>query len=422
MFNNPFGNSTHLKQCFWFYLLFHKYCYFRQTVDTIEQLLTEKMNNPILIELKQKDFELEMKDKIIKEQKIELEQQQTLISSLKDELQQLKIETDIKQELQEKMIEKLKIELEVYVTEIKKKMNGWKKKQESHSDNPIQRNSKTTSPVEMPSNQENMQTNVTPKLEIKINQEELSKFPISTMLLPELPKSVKIENEMLVQSAETISEVKIVKEFRQNEEVAQLNSSPMDISNNEATIANVPIKKGKTFECKSCLKLFACNNQMKKHIKMVHDKLKPFKCNICSCAFGHYSALKKHTDSVHKKIKPFKCNICSCAFGYYSSLKKHTDSVHNNLRPSECNICTKAFTTNTDLKRHIDTVHEKLKPFSCHICFFTFGQTGQLNRHINFVHKNLRPFQCDICDAAFQDKRCLKRHTDTVHLNLKTFG
>jgi hypothetical protein len=280
------------------------------------------MNNPLLIELKQKDFELEMKDKIIKEQNNELEQQQTLISSLKDELQQLKIETDIKMELQEKMIEKLKIELEVYVTEIKKKMNGWKKKQESHSDNPMNRNSKTTLPVEMPSNQENMQTNVTPKLEININHGEKIKFPISTMLLPESSKFMKSENEMLVPTGEPISEVKIVTEFRQNEEVAQLNSSPMDISNNEATIANVPIKKGKTFECKNCLKLCACNNQMKKHIKMVHDKLKPFKCNICSCAFSHYSALKKHTDSVHNKIKAFKCSICSCAFGFYSGLKK----------------------------------------------------------------------------------------------------
>ena len=162
MFNNPFGNITHLKQCFWFYFLFHKYCYFRQTVDTIEQLLTEKMNNPLLIELKQKDFELEMKDKIINEQNNELEQQQTLISSLKDELQQLKIETYIKLELQEEMIEKLKIELEVYVTEIKRKMNGWKKKEESHSDNPIQRNSKITSTAEMFSNQEKIPTPLHP--------------------------------------------------------------------------------------------------------------------------------------------------------------------------------------------------------------------------------------------------------------------
>jgi DNA repair exonuclease SbcCD ATPase subunit len=124
--------------------------------------MIDNMNSPLLPELKQKDFELEMKDKLIKEQNNELEQQQTLISNLKDELQRLKTETDVKLELQEKMIEKLKIELEVYITEIKKKMNDCKKKQESHSDNPIQRNSKITSTVEMFSNQEKIPTPLHP--------------------------------------------------------------------------------------------------------------------------------------------------------------------------------------------------------------------------------------------------------------------
>jgi hypothetical protein len=120
------------------------------------------VENHLSNELKQRDFDLEITFKIIEEQNNKLEEQEILISDLKDELQRLKSETDTKLELQEKMIEKLKIELEVYITEIKKKMNDCKKKQESHSDNPIQRNSKITSTVEMFSNQEKIPTPLHP--------------------------------------------------------------------------------------------------------------------------------------------------------------------------------------------------------------------------------------------------------------------
>jgi hypothetical protein len=215
------------------------------------------MNNPILIELKQKDFELEMKDKIIEEQNNEMEQQQTLISNLKDELQHLKTEADIKLDLQEKMIEKLKIELEVYITEIKKKMNGWKKKHEPLSVNPIQRNSNTPPPVKTPSDQATIQTNVTPKLEIKtenipiniivignpesIEEHKLSKnqnvFPNNFSMQREnkllkvvnpIKEIYSLETEKDFQPNEIFSEIKIQNSFSINSEVAEVTTFPID--------------------------------------------------------------------------------------------------------------------------------------------------------------------------------------------------
>jgi hypothetical protein len=124
------------------------------------------MNKSIFNELNQKDFELEEKDKIIQKQTIALEQQTIQISELKHELQQLRSKTDVKLELQEKIIEKLKIELEVYVTEIKKKMNGWRKKQESQTEN-NQTNSNITSPTEMSNDTQKIQIHLKSGFEIK---------------------------------------------------------------------------------------------------------------------------------------------------------------------------------------------------------------------------------------------------------------
>jgi hypothetical protein len=64
------------------------------------------------------------------------------------------------------MIEKLKIELDVYVTEIKKKMNGWRKKQESQTEN-NKINSNITSPTEMSNDTQKIQIHLKTGFEIK---------------------------------------------------------------------------------------------------------------------------------------------------------------------------------------------------------------------------------------------------------------
>ena len=435
------------------------------------------MENSILTKLKQRHFELETKDKIIEEQNNELEQQQTLITNLKDELQHLKTEADIKLEMQNKTIEKLKIELEVYITEIKKKMKGWKKKQESHANNPIQRNCNTTAAVEVFYDRDKMPTQFTSGFEIKtennpaINanenpksiQEHKMEFSNNDYVIQN-SSLTQTENNMLkivnhtseiygyktekdFQPTENFSEIKIHNTFTIKSEAAEITTFPIDtisaseqnepfqtftsenemevLPNKECTERKSTSKGkiGNTFkEAKLNSSLTAkdsiggCNQE---NVSIKKSKLT--QCKTCSKAFQGKHNLKRHIETVHYKMKAFECNICSVAFGQRGSLETHVNSVHNKLKTCECPICSKSFARNYDLKIHIDTVHHKLKPFTCQICYCAFGQKSYLKIHVDTVHNNLKAFECKICLKAYKSKDHLKAHIGAVHQKLKPF-
>jgi hypothetical protein len=424
------------------------------------------MNHPLLIELEQKNFNLQIKNTTIEKQKNELEQQKIQILDLQHEIQHHKKNTDTKLELQEKMIENLKIELEVYITEIKKKMNGCKKKQESHSAKPINRNSKITSPVEMPSDPNKIPTNFTSRVELKtetIPVNNVIKNPnsiqehelINNQIV--VPRNCSTQNENTSKELETVNciseigEFELEKNIQSNEHLSKIRSQTnfrieakllKESSQTLASENEMEIQSSEEYNASESMLEAKMNNKLRQNANAaklnssltVKDSIedyyqennsfkkdKPFECKICPKAFQYKGLLKRHIETFHDKIKAFECKICSHKFGQKGSLKTHVDSVHNSLRPFECEICTKAFQRNSDLKRHVDTVHEKLKPFTCQICGQAFGLRNHLNGHINMVHKNLRPFKCTICPKLFPNNVKLKNHINIVHKKLKLF-
>ena len=57
------------------------------------------------------------------------------------------------------------------------------------------------------------------------------------------------------------------------------------------------------------LSSFADNQNLKKHVEVVHEGIKPFKCSVCDVKFANKQHLKKHIETIHEEIKPFKCTI-----------------------------------------------------------------------------------------------------------------
>jgi hypothetical protein len=62
---------------------------------------------------------------------------------------------------------------------------------------------------------------------------------------------------------------------------------------------------------------------LKRHIKMIHDKIKDFKCNNCEYITSTNGNLKKHIKMVHDKIQDFKCDRCEFKTSDSGNLKKH---------------------------------------------------------------------------------------------------
>ena len=68
---------------------------------------------------------------------------------------------------------------------------------------------------------------------------------------------------------------------------------------------------------------------------------RPHACVYCAAAFRKPGELKKHVRLVHEKRRDHVCRCCSAAFGQASDLKKHMRSQHPNDIPPECPICFK---------------------------------------------------------------------------------
>ena len=60
-------------------------------------------------------------------------------------------------------------------------------------------------------------------------------------------------------------------------------------------------------------------------------------------------------ESVYDEKKQHKCS-------QKNDLKNHMKSVHEGKQPQKCSICSHSFSTNSLLRRHLKSVHEQEKP------------------------------------------------------------
>ena len=68
---------------------------------------------------------------------------------------------------------------------------------------------------------------------------------------------------------------------------------------------------------------------------------RPHACTYCPAAFARADNLKTHVRVVHEKRRDHVCRYCSAAFGEAGTLMKHMRRKHPNDLPPECPICFK---------------------------------------------------------------------------------
>jgi len=140
-------------------------------------------------------------------------------------------------------------------------------------------------------------------------------------------------------------------------------------------------------ECTIC-KQIMCKNNIDKHIKAVHNKIKDLECKYEGCEFkcSANSDLKVHINSVHLKEFHFFCEYENCEFKSYAkkTLKSHIKRYHDRIKDYICEYekCDMKFSTNGGLQRHIKRVHLKIKDFECEQCDYKCSSKDSLTKHI----------------------------------------
>ena len=244
------------------------------------------------------------------------------------------------------------------------------------------------------------------------------------------------------------------KEYYVNESVPEEEEQKIDLTNQNAGIANLTNPNAgnakKNVKCQFCSVVgLMTPATYQLHYDKHHDKT-VFQCDICNKSIVNKYRFRKHKMKRHRKgdeeKSPMLCHLCPLTFMTDSGLSRHKFKFHNDsyvkqmigcklcgkqlLKDSlpthlkythrigkahPCPKCGKNFQCDFFLKRHVKAVHEKIKSIECNICGKNFPQLQNLQKHINGVHKKLKPYKCKLCGNFFSQTCSLSLHLKNVH-------
>ena len=166
--------------------------------------------------------------------------------------------------------------------------------------------------------------------------------------------------------------------------------------------------KKASLKCSFCQESFHCSYNKTKHTKEQHSEPN----------MGYNTQLDD--DQKLQSKKSFQCKSCAKVFTEAGGLKKHV-VIHTGEKPHKCDTCGKAFTRADSLKTHL-LVHSRAPSagsghFQCEVCQKRFRSNSSLIQHRK-IHLSVRPFNCIDCGKKFFQKGNLKLHSKRCH-NIK---
>ena len=170
-------------------------------------------------------------------------------------------------------------------------------------------------------------------------------------------------------------------------------------SNNEVTI-EVEVKK-----CKKCR--FTAPNLDILALHIENDHQLEFECNECNKKFPFKNQLKIHVREVHEQGS-FACFVCSNKFKTHKELKQHIQR--------RCKTSTNSV-SNTIVHKHNEDIHKE-DEHKCPKCPKITNNQVSLVHHMNTVHKVVTGVveeKCDTCGLAFETREVLIEHIVDNH-------
>ena len=108
------------------------------------------------------------------------------------------------------------------------------------------------------------------------------------------------------------------------------------------------------------------------------------KCNLKEHKL-HTHGLNMANETVD--LPTFTCDICGQISKYAKDVKKHKKLVHERVLPFACQYCGKKFSNKGNLNQH-EVIHTGITPYQCHVCGRQCRRRGELEKHIQ-THNGL---------------------------------
>ena len=161
------------------------------------------------------------------------------------------------------------------------------------------------------------------------------------------------------------------------------------------------------FRCEVCDQELKDKSKLERHVQSLHREIL-YSCEMCNFQTRSEASFKLHTQSHDPGKKRIFCTDCPKHFACQSNLKKHVRSVHQMVR-LKCSQCPYEATDGGSLKRHKLSLHLGVK-YDCKICGKEFTFKENLRHHNLAVHRQ-RKFRCKECDYSATTNGALKNHS-----------
>ena len=176
------------------------------------------------------------------------------------------------------------------------------------------------------------------------------------------------------------------------------------------------------FQCQMCDEKFITPYNLNLHYKYTHNLTKvPTRTNLVSG--DEKNSNKKIDNAINDKNK---CKLCSETFKTNQNLRKHVLSVHEKLFKFDCTKCDKKFPRKDNLDYHFKSIHAnnvkneaskcaKVKLHQCPNCWYQFKSKASLKKHVETAHSKTSKFHCDHCNYQGSTKQDLQLHCENRH-------
>merc|ERR1712012_839231 len=108
--------------------------------------------------------------------------------------------------------------------------------------------------------------------------------------------------------------------------------------------------------CMHCDYKCGKKDNLRKHIKAVHDRTCDFNCSQCKYKSSRKSHLKTHIKAVHEKAKDHFCPYCDYKSARKDQIKTHMKTCKGNrmsMVEIRCNLCDHVADNETELTEHL---------------------------------------------------------------------
>jgi hypothetical protein len=116
----------------------------------------------------------------------------------------------------------------------------------------------------------------------------------------------------------------------------------------------------KLYLCNLCNKSNSNKPNLRKHVRLIHDKDLMYSCSHCAHTTFHLIEMKKHIRSVHATMCYFK-TLKSVYLTYHEKIR-HQDKESNIMQCDKCGFETNRKDT---MYRHVKSVHDKELKYVC---------------------------------------------------------